>query len=142
MKLFVMRNICLLFLAVFSGILWLFSLTFLCSKAAYAFILPQSHHSAFSFHFHLPKSIYEGNFGCGYLKERRASGLVFCENTTSLYRALFVSSLVLFVLYLFSARVWISATKATHSSGMRACNLFSCMVSTSVHCFCAIFIAF
>ncbi|XP_061205433.1 extended synaptotagmin-2 isoform X2 [Neopsephotus bourkii] len=34
-------------------------------------------------------SIYEGNFGCGYLKERRASGLVFCENTTSLYRALF-----------------------------------------------------
>ncbi|XP_004860373.1 extended synaptotagmin-2 isoform X2 [Heterocephalus glaber] len=34
-------------------------------------------------------SIYEGNFGCGYLKERRASGLVFCENTTSVYRALF-----------------------------------------------------
>ncbi|XP_044281263.1 extended synaptotagmin-2 isoform X2 [Varanus komodoensis] len=34
-------------------------------------------------------SIYEGNFGCGYLKERRASGLVFCENTTSLYRTLF-----------------------------------------------------
>ncbi|XP_043397481.1 extended synaptotagmin-2 isoform X4 [Chelonia mydas] len=34
-------------------------------------------------------SIYEGNFGCGYLKERRASGLVFCENTTSLCRALF-----------------------------------------------------
>ncbi|XP_031213374.1 extended synaptotagmin-2 isoform X1 [Mastomys coucha] len=34
-------------------------------------------------------SIYEGNFGCGYLKERRASGLVFCENTTSVYRTLF-----------------------------------------------------
>ncbi|XP_044803070.1 extended synaptotagmin-2 isoform X8 [Bubalus bubalis] len=34
-------------------------------------------------------SIYEGNFGCGYLKERRASGLVFCENTASVYRALF-----------------------------------------------------
>ncbi|XP_047418495.1 extended synaptotagmin-2 isoform X3 [Sciurus carolinensis] len=34
-------------------------------------------------------SIFEGNFGCGYLKERRASGLVFCENTTSVYRALF-----------------------------------------------------
>ncbi|XP_015210354.2 extended synaptotagmin-2 isoform X2 [Lepisosteus oculatus] len=34
-------------------------------------------------------SVFEGNFGCGYLKERRASGLVFCENTTSLYRTLF-----------------------------------------------------
>ncbi|XP_039204527.1 extended synaptotagmin-2 isoform X1 [Crotalus tigris] len=34
-------------------------------------------------------SIYEGKFGCGYLKERRASGLVFCENTTSVYRELF-----------------------------------------------------
>ncbi|KAM4856212.1 extended synaptotagmin-2 isoform X4 [Urocitellus parryii] len=34
-------------------------------------------------------SVFEGNFGCGYLKERRASGLVFCENTTSVYRALF-----------------------------------------------------
>ncbi|XP_047619591.1 extended synaptotagmin-2 isoform X4 [Phacochoerus africanus] len=34
-------------------------------------------------------SIYEGDFGCGYLKERRASGLVFCENTASVYRALF-----------------------------------------------------
>uniref|UniRef100_A0A8C6X4W1 Extended synaptotagmin 2 n=1 Tax=Naja naja TaxID=35670 RepID=A0A8C6X4W1_NAJNA len=34
-------------------------------------------------------SIYEGKFGCGYLKERRASGLVFCENTTSVYRTLF-----------------------------------------------------
>lgn len=47
---------------------------------------------AFSSHFHFPKSIYEGNFGCGYLKERRASGLVFCDNPTSVYRALFVSS--------------------------------------------------
>ncbi|XP_041494888.1 extended synaptotagmin-2 isoform X1 [Microtus oregoni] len=37
-------------------------------------------------------SIYEGNFGCGYLKERRASGLVFCENTTSVYRTLFKST--------------------------------------------------
>ncbi|XP_077347264.1 extended synaptotagmin-2 isoform X1 [Lithobates pipiens] len=34
-------------------------------------------------------SIYEGNLGCGYLKERRASGLIFCENTSSLYRTLF-----------------------------------------------------
>ncbi|KAK6490230.1 extended synaptotagmin-2-like isoform X1 [Huso huso] len=34
-------------------------------------------------------SVFEGNFGCGYLSERRASGLVFCENTASLYRALF-----------------------------------------------------
>lgn len=54
--------------------------------------------SAFSSCFHFPKSIYEGNFGCGYLKERRASGLVFCENTTSVYRALFVSSPVFFLL--------------------------------------------
>lgn len=46
---------------------------------------------AFSSCLHFPKSIYEGNFGCGYLKERRASGLVFCENTTSVYRTLFVS---------------------------------------------------
>uniref|UniRef100_A0A8C6MY76 Extended synaptotagmin-2 n=1 Tax=Mus spicilegus TaxID=10103 RepID=A0A8C6MY76_MUSSI len=38
-------------------------------------------------------SIYEGNFGCGYLKERRASGLVFCENTTSVYRTLFSNPL-------------------------------------------------
>ncbi|XP_062338234.1 extended synaptotagmin-2 isoform X2 [Osmerus eperlanus] len=34
-------------------------------------------------------SVFEGNVGCGYLKERRASGLVFCENTASLYRTLF-----------------------------------------------------
>ncbi|XP_072566939.1 extended synaptotagmin-2-like isoform X2 [Paramormyrops kingsleyae] len=34
-------------------------------------------------------SVFEGSFGSGYLKERRASGLVFCENTTSLYRTLF-----------------------------------------------------
>ncbi|OCT73876.1 hypothetical protein XELAEV_18032840mg [Xenopus laevis] len=34
-------------------------------------------------------SIYEGNLGCGSLKERRASGLIFCENTSSLYRSLF-----------------------------------------------------
>ncbi|XP_035284749.1 extended synaptotagmin-2-like isoform X2 [Anguilla anguilla] len=34
-------------------------------------------------------SVFEGNLGCGHLKERRASGLVFCENTTSLYRSLF-----------------------------------------------------
>ncbi|XP_041102828.1 extended synaptotagmin-2-A-like isoform X4 [Polyodon spathula] len=34
-------------------------------------------------------SVFEGSFGCGYLSERRASGLVFCENTASLYRAIF-----------------------------------------------------
>uniref|UniRef100_A0A8C9TX96 Extended synaptotagmin 2 n=1 Tax=Scleropages formosus TaxID=113540 RepID=A0A8C9TX96_SCLFO len=34
-------------------------------------------------------SVFEGSFGSGYLKERRASGLVFCENTTSLYRTFF-----------------------------------------------------
>ncbi|XP_077085216.1 extended synaptotagmin-2 isoform X1 [Siphateles boraxobius] len=34
-------------------------------------------------------SVFEGSFGCGNLKERRASGLVFCENPDSLYRTLF-----------------------------------------------------
>lgn len=71
---------------------WLRSVLRSCHCAAPACI----HHSppffAFSPGVHVPKSIYEGNFGCGYLKERRASGLVFCENTASVYRALFVSS--------------------------------------------------
>lgn len=72
------------------GILWL-SLhpVYLCFWR-----VPTDHNPpffAFSSCLHFPKSIYEGNFGCGYLKERRASGLVFCENTTSVYRALFVS---------------------------------------------------
>ncbi|XP_078519400.1 extended synaptotagmin-2 isoform X1 [Lissotriton helveticus] len=34
-------------------------------------------------------NIYEGNLGSAYLKERKDSGLVFCENTSSLYRTLF-----------------------------------------------------
>ncbi|XP_038149487.1 extended synaptotagmin-2 isoform X2 [Cyprinodon tularosa] len=34
-------------------------------------------------------SVFEGNLGSGYLKERRSAGLVFCENTSSLYRSLF-----------------------------------------------------
>ncbi|XP_077955803.1 extended synaptotagmin-2 isoform X1 [Gasterosteus aculeatus] len=34
-------------------------------------------------------SVFEGNLGSGYLKERRGAGLVFCENTASLYRSLF-----------------------------------------------------
>ncbi|XP_045077548.1 extended synaptotagmin-2-B isoform X3 [Coregonus clupeaformis] len=34
-------------------------------------------------------SVFTGSFGCGNLKERRASGLVFCENNTSMYRTLF-----------------------------------------------------
>ncbi|MED6235219.1 Extended synaptotagmin-2, partial [Ataeniobius toweri] len=38
-------------------------------------------------------SVFEGNLGSGYLKERRSAGLVFCENTSSLYRTLFVSPL-------------------------------------------------
>lgn len=54
--------------------------------------LTTTHHSLLSPRLHFPKSIFEGSFGCGYLKERRASGLVFCENTASVYRALFVSS--------------------------------------------------
>ncbi|TNN59257.1 Extended synaptotagmin-2 [Liparis tanakae] len=37
----------------------------------------------------LDQSVFEGNLGSGYLKERRAAGLVFCENTASLYRTLF-----------------------------------------------------
>ncbi|MEQ2264199.1 hypothetical protein XENORESO_012234 [Xenotaenia resolanae] len=36
-------------------------------------------------------SVFEGNLGSGYLKERRSAGLVFCENTSSLYRTLFSS---------------------------------------------------
>lgn len=63
--------------------------------------------SAFSPGVHVPKSVYEGNFGCGYLKERRASGLVFCENTASVYRALFVSSrCFLRVSFLTGTGVW------------------------------------
>uniref|UniRef100_A0A673B092 Extended synaptotagmin-like protein 2a n=1 Tax=Sphaeramia orbicularis TaxID=375764 RepID=A0A673B092_9TELE len=38
-------------------------------------------------------SVFEGNLGSGFLKERRVAGLVFCENTASLYRSLFVSQL-------------------------------------------------
>lgn len=79
------------------GALWL-CLCALCIRAACAPIDCNPPFSAFSSCFHFPKSIYEGNFGCGYLKERRASGLVFCENTTSVYRALFVSSPVFFLL--------------------------------------------
>lgn len=80
--------------------LWLFSLTVLIVKL----LVPSCFPGPITFCFLLPfpsslKSIYEGNFGCGYLKERRASGLVFCENTTSLYRALFVSSWVLCILF-------------------------------------------
>ncbi|XP_072219222.1 extended synaptotagmin-2-like isoform X2 [Leuresthes tenuis] len=39
-------------------------------------------------------SVFEGNLGSGYLKERRAAGLVFCENTASLYRSLFTGKKV------------------------------------------------
>ncbi|XP_059389219.1 extended synaptotagmin-2 isoform X1 [Carassius carassius] len=38
-------------------------------------------------------SVFEGSFGCGNLKERRASGLVFYENPDSLYRTLFTNPL-------------------------------------------------
>ncbi|XP_032900459.1 extended synaptotagmin-2 isoform X1 [Amblyraja radiata] len=34
-------------------------------------------------------NVFEGNFGCGYLRERRAAGLVFCENTCSIFRDFF-----------------------------------------------------
>lgn len=68
----------------------------LCTVYLCFWYVPTDHNPAFfafSSCLHFPKNIYEGNFGCGYLKERRASGLVFCENTTSVYRALFVSPL-------------------------------------------------
>ncbi|XP_016094536.1 extended synaptotagmin-2-A-like [Sinocyclocheilus grahami] len=38
-------------------------------------------------------NVFEGSFGCGNLKERRASGLVFCENPDSLCRTLFTNPL-------------------------------------------------
>uniref|UniRef100_A0A3P9MPN4 Extended synaptotagmin-like protein 2a n=1 Tax=Oryzias latipes TaxID=8090 RepID=A0A3P9MPN4_ORYLA len=34
-------------------------------------------------------SVFEGNLGSGFLKERRAAGLVFCENTATICRSLF-----------------------------------------------------
>ncbi|XP_072364333.1 extended synaptotagmin-2-like isoform X1 [Scyliorhinus torazame] len=34
-------------------------------------------------------NVYERNFGSGYLRERRAAGLVFCENTSSIFRDFF-----------------------------------------------------
>ncbi|XP_026876644.2 extended synaptotagmin-2-A isoform X1 [Electrophorus electricus] len=34
-------------------------------------------------------SVFEGDLGSGCLKERRSAGLVFCENTATLYRTLF-----------------------------------------------------
>ncbi|KAM9789306.1 extended synaptotagmin-2-B [Neosynchiropus ocellatus] len=40
-------------------------------------------------------SVFEGNLGSGFLQERRSSGLVFCENTASLYRTLFRNPLEL-----------------------------------------------
>uniref|UniRef100_A0A8C8MKF6 Extended synaptotagmin-2 n=1 Tax=Oncorhynchus tshawytscha TaxID=74940 RepID=A0A8C8MKF6_ONCTS len=45
-------------------------------------------------------SIFTGSVGCGNLKERRASGLVFCESNTSMYRTLFVSPPVLCIVEL------------------------------------------
>lgn len=76
-----------------SRVLWVLGLPF---ALLFMVLLMCTDHSppvlCFLLPFPLPKSIYEGNFGCGYLKERRASGLVFCENTASVYRALFVSS--------------------------------------------------
>uniref|UniRef100_A0A7N6AJ28 Extended synaptotagmin-like protein 2b n=1 Tax=Anabas testudineus TaxID=64144 RepID=A0A7N6AJ28_ANATE len=39
-------------------------------------------------------SVFTGSLGCGNLSERRASGLVFCESSTSGYRTIFVSPLV------------------------------------------------
>uniref|UniRef100_A0A671NVL5 Extended synaptotagmin-2-like n=1 Tax=Sinocyclocheilus anshuiensis TaxID=1608454 RepID=A0A671NVL5_9TELE len=47
--------------------------------------LPQCLHCAFLY----CKRVFEGSFGCENLMERRASGLVFCENPDSLCRTLF-----------------------------------------------------
>lgn len=80
---FVGRSLCVL--GSFASLCTLLFVLLVCAH------WPQSTILCFLFCLHFPKSIYEGNFGCGYLKERRASGLVFCENTTSVYRALFVS---------------------------------------------------
>ncbi|XP_078088745.1 extended synaptotagmin-2-like isoform X1 [Mustelus asterias] len=44
---------------------------------------------AFSFTSTFLKNVFEGNFGSGYLRERRAAGLVFCENTSSIFRDFF-----------------------------------------------------
>lgn len=92
-----------------------FALLFI--SASCAFIDRNPPFFAFSSCFHFPKSIYEGNFGCGYLKERRASGLVFCENTTSVYRALFVSSPVFFLPFVLmeTARMWAGTSNAIYS---------------------------
>ncbi|XP_015811495.3 extended synaptotagmin-2-A isoform X1 [Nothobranchius furzeri] len=38
-------------------------------------------------------SVFEGNLGSGCLKERRSGDLVFCENTSSLYRTIFSNPL-------------------------------------------------
>ncbi|XP_051902070.1 extended synaptotagmin-2-A-like isoform X2 [Hippocampus zosterae] len=38
--------------------------------------------------------VFEGNVGSGHLSERQAAGLVFCENTASLYRSLFAGKKV------------------------------------------------
>ncbi|KAI2667820.1 Extended synaptotagmin-2 [Labeo rohita] len=35
------------------------------------------------------KSVFEGHVGSGCLRERRSAGLVFCENTSALYRTMF-----------------------------------------------------
>lgn len=76
-----------------SQVLWVLGPPFALLLRCFSCALTTAPFSAFSsLPFPPPKSIYEGSFGCGYLKERRASGLVFCENTASVYRALFVSS--------------------------------------------------
>lgn len=96
---------------------------------------------AFSSRLHFPKSIFEGNFGCGYLKERRASGLVFCENTTSVYRALFVSPPGSFLCCVGSAGVWPGPSVQSARVEWRGMLLsFSCMIPVSVYSLCAGFV--
>lgn len=107
--------------------------------ASCAFIDRNPPFFAFSSCFYSPKSIYEGNFGCGYLKERRASGLVFCENTTSVYRALFVSSSVFFLPFVLmeTARMWAGTSNAINALVEWCGMLFklSCMISVTVRVF-------
>lgn len=69
------------------------------------------------------KSVFEGHVGSGCLRERRSAGLVFCENTSALYRTMFVSysagiSIRLFCLHLtciWCINIWLLHLQMFHS---------------------------
>lgn len=111
-----------------------FALLFIC--AAGARIDHNPPFFAFSSRLHFPKSVYEGNFGCGYLKERRASGLVFCENTTSVYRALFVSPSVFLLPFVSNGdcqSVALLMRSAPWWNDVACFFSFSCMISVTMY---------